>query len=222
MNIGLFGGTFNPLHNGHIETIKYVADKFALEKVIFIPCAIPPHKTMTNLASAEDRFKMVSKALNNIPKPYKFSVSDIELQRKGPSFTIDTIREFKKIYTKSTKFFFIIGSDAFLDIQTWKNFKEIFNELCVIIMLRNQTMETKNLMEKIRSCIKTNISSDYKFNNKNNSFLHNNKKEVYIADVPNIAVSSTIIRKYIKQGVSIEQITPHEVAKQIYEKGLYL
>jgi len=96
MNTGLFGGTFNPLHNGHIETIKYVADKFALNKVFFIPCATPPHKGQQNLASAKDRFDMVNLSLEATSDLYKFYASDIELKRKGTSFTIDTIKEFKK------------------------------------------------------------------------------------------------------------------------------
>ena len=77
MNIGLFGGTFNPLHNGHIEIIKYVTEKFALDKVFFIPCATPPHKGQQNLAPAKDRFDMVDKSLKAFSNLNKFSASDI-------------------------------------------------------------------------------------------------------------------------------------------------
>ncbi len=222
MNTGLFGGTFNPLHNGHIETIKYVADKFALEQVFFIPCAIPPHKLLKNLVSADDRFNMVDQSLKTVSKPYNFYASDIELKRKGPSFTIDTIKEFNKKSKKQNNFFLIIGSDAFFDIQTWKNFKEIFNEICVIIMLRKQYSETGTLIKKIKSCIEKNLSEGYQLNNKKNKFIHTNKKDIYIANVPEIAISSTMIRKRIKQGESIKNLTPAIVANQISKKGLYL
>ena len=222
MNIGLFGGTFNPLHNGHIETIKYVADTFALEQVFFIPCAIPPHKDQQNLASAEDRFDMVKQSLKKTPGPYSFYASDIELKRKGTSFTIDTIKEFEKLGEKKNNFFLILGSDAFFDIQTWKSFKEIFNKICVIIMLRKQETREKKPIEKIKLYIKDNISNKYILNSKNDKFIHSTKKDIFIAHVPKISISSTMIRKLIKQGGSIKNLTPPAVAKQIHDKGLYL
>jgi nicotinate-nucleotide adenylyltransferase len=222
MNTGLFGGTFNPLHNGHIEIIKYVSNKFALDKVFFIPCATPPHKGQQNLAPAKDRFDMVNLSLKTISDPYNFSASDIELRRRGPSFTIDTIKEFKKKAEKNDKYFIIIGSDAFFDIQTWKNFKEIFGKICVILMLRKQETGQKNLIHKIDSYIKINISNRYKLNHTKDVFIHREKQNIFIAHVPKINISSTMIRKLIKQGSSIKNLTPSLVAKQILDKGLYL
>ncbi|MCD4744327.1 MAG: nicotinate-nucleotide adenylyltransferase [Desulfobacteraceae bacterium] len=222
MNTGLFGGTFNPLHNGHIETIKYVADKFALNKVFFIPCATPPHKGQQNLASAKDRFDMVNLSLEATSDLYKFYASDIELKRKGTSFTIDTIKEFKKKGGGKNQFFLIIGSDAFLEIGTWKDFKELFNEICVIIMLRKQKIEPKKLINKIESYIKNSISNNYKLNSKRDIFTHAEKKDIFTAQVPEINISSTMIRKLIKQGDSIKNFTPSLVEKVIINKGLYL
>lgn len=222
MNTGLFGGTFNPLHNGHIETIKYVADKFSLDKVFFIPCATPPHKGQQDLASAKDRFDMVNLSLEAIADRYKFYASNIELKRKGPSFTIDTIKEFKKKAEKENQFFLIIGSDAFLDIGTWKNFKELFNKICVIIMLRKQKIEPKKLINTIESYIKNSISNNYKLNSKRDKFTHTGKKDILTAQVPEINISSTMIRKLIKQGDSIKNFTPSLVKKFIINKGLYL
>jgi len=222
MNTGLFGGTFNPLHNGHIETIKYVADQFELKQVFFIPCSIPPHKDQKNLASAEYRFEMVKKSLKDIPNPYQFYASDIELNRTGPSYTIDTVREFKKNLSQKDSCFLILGSDAFFEIQTWKDFKEIFGEICVIIMLRNQEFEEEGLIEKVKSFLKKNISNDYRLDNANNIFVNTDKKNIFIANVPKINISSTMIRKNIKTGQSIKILTPHVVEKLIHEKGLYL
>ncbi|MCK5542854.1 MAG: nicotinate (nicotinamide) nucleotide adenylyltransferase [Desulfobacterales bacterium] len=222
MNIGLFGGTFNPLHNGHIEIIKYVTEKFALDKVFFIPCATPPHKGQQNLAPAKDRFDMVDKSLKAFSNLNKFSASDIELKRKGPSFTIDTIKEINKKSGGNNQCFLIIGSDAFSYIQTWKSFKEIFNEICVIIMLRKQETGQKELIGKIKSYIKDNISSKYQLNTTKDTFSHREKKDIFIAHVPKINISSTMIRKLIKQGDSIKNLAPSVVAKQIHDKGLYL
>jgi nicotinate-nucleotide adenylyltransferase len=222
MNTGLFGGTFNPLHNGHIETIKYVADKFALDKVYFIPCATPPHKGQKDLAPAKDRFEMVDLSLKELSDQNNFLTSDIELKRKGPSFTIDTINEIKENEGNENRCFLIVGSDAFFDIHTWKNFKEIFDQICVIIMLRKQDSGENKLIEKIEPYIKDNISDRYKLNNTNNTFNHINKKDIFIAQVPKINISSTMIRKLIKQKSSIKNLTPSVIAKQIHEKGLYL
>ena len=222
MNIGLFGGTFNPLHNGHIETIKYVTDKFALDKVFFIPCAIPPHKGKQDLASAKDRFDMVNQSLKAMPDFHNFQISDIELKRKGHSFTIDTIKEFKNTIGGNNQFSLIIGSDAFFDIHTWKKFQEIFNEICVIIMLRKQKTRQKKLIAEIESYIKCTISKIYKPINKRNTFTHSEKKNISVAYVPEITISSTMIRKLIKQGGSIKNLTPSPVEKIIINKGLYL
>lgn len=222
MNIGLFGGTFNPLHNGHIETIKYVTDKFALDKVFFIPCATPPHKGKQNLAPAKDRFDMVAQSLKAFSNLNKFLASDIELKREGPSFTIDTIKEIVRTSEENNQCFLIIGSDAFFEIDTWKNFKEIFNEICVILMLRKQVTEQKKLIEKIKVYIKDNISNRYKLNSTKDTFNHREKKDIFIAHVPKIDISSTMIRKLVRQGNTIENLTTTVVAKKIHEKGLYL
>jgi len=101
MKAGLFGGTFNPFHNGHLDIIAYVQKKYGLNKIFFIPSSTPPHKPHLNLAPAKDRFAMVKESL----KDYEgFLLSDKELTRKGPSFTIDTINEFKKEYGQDIQF----------------------------------------------------------------------------------------------------------------------
>ncbi len=222
MNIGLFGGTFNPFHNGHIEIIKYVADKFALKKVFFIPCSIPPHKGQQNLASAKNRFDMVNQSLKSLPGHNEFFASDIELNREGLSYTIDTIKEIKKKEDSGSQCFLIMGTDAFFDIQTWKNFKEIFDEICVILMLRKQEIGQKKLLQKTEAFIKNNISDSYKMNSDKDMFTHSEKNNILIAHVPKIDISSTMIRKLIRQGSSISNLTPPSVSKQIYDKGLYL
>ncbi len=222
MNIGLFGGTFNPLHNGHIDTIQYVADKFVLKKVVFIPCSIPPHKGQENLASAKDRFDMVNLSVKALPDLSGFCASDIELKRKGLSFTIDTIKEIKNKIKGDNKFFLIIGSDAFLDIHTWKNFKKIFKEIYVIIMLREQKTRGKKLIKRLKSYIEDNISNQYKLSSIDDTFIHKDKKDIFIADVPKIDISSTKIRQAVKQGDSIKTFTPASVEKIIVNKGLYL
>ena len=214
MKAGLFGGTFNPFHNGHIGIIHHVKKKYGLEKIFLIPCSTPPHKPDINLAPANDRFMMVKKGLKNHKG---FLVSDKELTRKGPSFTIDTINEFKKEYGHHTKFFLIMGSDAFLDIKTWKHKDQIFEAVRIIIMLRGY-WENNN---DIASFIDENISKGYTFNEQTNAFSHKKKQKIIICKVPKIDISSTMIRARVKNNESIKDLVPANVEEIIRIKELY-
>ncbi len=214
MKAGLFGGTFNPFHNGHIEIIQYVKDRYGLEKIFLIPSATPPHKPDINLAPANDRFEMVKQSLKGHEN---FFVSDKELIRKGPSFTIDTINEFKKEYGPTTLFYLLMGSDAFLDITTWKHKDQIFEAIQIIIMLRGH-WENYNA---IVSFIDENISKGYIFNEQDNTFSHKKKQKIIICKVPKINISSTMIRDRIKNNKSIKDLVPANIEKIIRTKELY-
>jgi len=214
MKAGLFGGTFNPFHNGHIGIIEYVQKKYGLKKIFLIPSSTPPHKPNLNLAPAKDRFAMVKESLKNYEG---FVLSDKELTRKGPSFTIDTINEFKKEYGQNIQFFLLIGSDAFLDITTWKHKDKIFKAVQIIIMLRGQW---KNY-DAIVSFIDENISKGYTFHEQDNIFSHKKKQKIIICKVPKINISSTMIRARVKNNESIKGLVPAIVGKIIRTKELY-
>lgn len=214
MNIGLFGGTFNPFHNGHIGIIQHVKKQYALEKLFLIPSATPPHKPDINLAPANDRFLMVKKSLQAHDE---FLVSDKELIRKGPSYTIDTIKEFKKEYGPDARFYLLMGSDAFLDIDNWKHTNQIFNAVQIIIMLRGQWKDYDPLI----SFIDENISKGYIFNREQNAFCLKNKPNIYVCKVPKIDISSTMIRERVKNNLPIKALVPESVEKIIRTKELY-
>jgi nicotinate-nucleotide adenylyltransferase len=214
MNIGLFGGTFNPFHNGHIGIIDHVKEQYGLEKIFFIPSATPPHKSDINLACANDRFNMVKKSLETFDD---FFVSDKELTRKGPSFTIDTINEFRNEHDSSTRFYLLMGSDAFLDITTWKDKDKIFKIVPIIIMLRGFWQN----YDSIASFIDENISKEYIFNRDGNGFCHETKQKILLCSVPKIDISSTMIRKLVKNRKPIKDLVPADVEKIITSKELY-
>ncbi|MFH2060388.1 MAG: nicotinate-nucleotide adenylyltransferase [Pseudomonadota bacterium] len=214
MKIGLFGGTFNPFHNGHIDISLHVQQAHELEKIFFIPSATPPHKPDTNLACAQDRYEMVKASL----KGHKtLLVSDKELNREGPSYTIDTINAFKQEYDPGTQFYLLMGSDAFLDITTWKAKDQLFKIVKIIIMLRGDWGNTR----AIASFIDENISKGYTFNKKNEIFSHAEKQEIIICKVPKIDISSTMIREQIKQNKAISDLVPASVERIIRTKELY-
>ncbi|MCM8800557.1 MAG: nicotinate-nucleotide adenylyltransferase [Candidatus Omnitrophica bacterium] len=132
MRIGILGGTFNPIHLGHLILAEEARQKLKLDKVIFVPTYLPPHKDNKEIAPAQDRLKMVKLAIKN--NPY-FSVSDIEIRRKGRSYTIDTLREFKRIMP-SDELYFIIGSDLLNYLNEWKDLDEILKMVNFIVATR--------------------------------------------------------------------------------------
>ncbi len=128
LRIGLFGGSFDPVHNGHIGLAKAARDEFRLDKVIFIPAKCPPHKLKKNLAPAGVRLKMLSAAV----KPYKyFAISRYETGRKPATYTYQTVGHFKKLYP-GAKLFFIIGMDSLAELKTWKNIGRLTKQLVFI------------------------------------------------------------------------------------------
>lgn len=132
MKIGLLGGTFNPVHIGHLILAEEVREKMGFDRIIFVPTFLPPHKENSNIAQAQERLKMLKLAIKG--NGY-FSASDAEIKRNGRSYTIDTIREFKGSYPKD-ELYFIIGSDLLKYLDEWKDLAEIIKMVKVIVATR--------------------------------------------------------------------------------------
>ena len=140
---GLLGGTFNPIHRGHVELGLKIKAAFGLEKILYILSAQPPHKKLQALPAAELRLAMLKKAL----QPYPGLVPcDLELRRPGNSWTIDTIRQLKSEYP-AERFYFITGSEGFLKIKTWKAYQQLLREVFFIIVMRQKGHQT--LVERL-------------------------------------------------------------------------
>ncbi|MBU1871879.1 MAG: nicotinate-nucleotide adenylyltransferase [Candidatus Omnitrophica bacterium] len=132
MKIGIFGGTFNPIHLGHLILAEEVRQKVGLQKLVFVPTNLPPHKENGTIVSAADRLKMLKLAIRGNSC---FSVSDLEIKRGGRSYTIDTLKQFRRIY-KGDELYFIIGSDLFKYLNEWKDLKEIISLVKFIVATR--------------------------------------------------------------------------------------
>jgi nicotinate-nucleotide adenylyltransferase len=132
MKIGILGGTFNPIHMGHLILAEEVLQKIGLNKVIFVPANIPPHKDNGEIIPASHRLKMLRLAIRGNPH---FSVSDIEIKRGNISYTIDTIKEYNKLY-HGHELYFIIGSDMIKYLFEWKDLKEIISLVKFIVATR--------------------------------------------------------------------------------------
>src|SRR5689334_7994911 len=122
MKIGILGGTFNPIHIAHLRIAEEVRERFDLERVVFVPAATPPHKPLAEDLPFASRCRMLELAINGNPR---FSVSDLEGKRRGKSYSIDTMHAFRADHPDD-EFFFIVGSDSFLDIGSWRKYAAIF------------------------------------------------------------------------------------------------
>lgn len=200
--IGIMGGTFNPIHYGHLVTAQEAFVQFKLDEVIFMPSGHPPHKRNREILPPEERYLMTIIATASNPH---FSVSRLEVERKGPSYAIDTVRELKKLYGAETEILFITGADAVWEILTWKNPEELA-ELCSFIAATRPGY----CLEKFK---KLHVLPEDK--------LSKDKPRVFIVEVPALAISSTDIRRRIREGEPIRYLLPEEVVNYIYKHGFY-
>jgi nicotinate-nucleotide adenylyltransferase len=200
--IGIMGGTFNPVHHGHLVTAQEALDQFGLDEVIFIPTGDPPHKIEDLLAHAEDRYLMTVIATSSNSS---FFVSRVEIDRTGKSYTIDTVKELRKIYGSGSELYFITGADAILEILTWKNTREIVT-LTKFIAATRPGYD----LSKIKGLKTTLFDSEDKAD-----------QRIFIMEIPALAISSTNIRQRIKNGRPVNYLVPEGVNNYILKHGLY-
>jgi nicotinate-nucleotide adenylyltransferase len=193
MRIGIFGGTFNPPHYGHLIVAEFIREEVGLDKIIFIPCSIPPHKQnneyLSQIASPEHRFEMVKLAITGNKF---FEVSDIEINRGGVSYTIDTVNYFVSNFPEE-KFYLLIGADQFAEFHTWRKPDEIVQKVNLIVFNRPGFVIPKTEFSKFATFI----------------------------TIPNIEISASTIRKRIRHGKSIKYLVPSAVEEYILANKLY-
>ncbi len=207
--IGIFGGTFDPVHIGHLRAAEEIREHFSLDRVYFVPANIPPHKKNKEITDTAIRFRMIKTVIRDNPN---LRVSKIEMKRNGVSYSIDTVQAFEKRFKY---LYFIIGIDAFSEINTWLNYREIFYHTNFIIMARPMKGERTS---------KDIFPPDVKKNMKkldNSTFQHISGNKTYLHHVTQLDISSTMIRKNVKAGKTIKYIVPENVKRIINEKGLY-
>ncbi len=195
--IAIFGGSFNPIHSGHIKIALYAKKECDLSRVIFLPNSAPPHKDNKNMADAVHRFNMVSLAIKGYDG---FEISDYEMNRTKPSYTIDTMRHMKKIY-KDAELYFIIGADSLYTLNLWRNYSELIKECRFIVADRN-CEQGSDLMNAVRQ-------------------VEASGGSVTVIGMPKTDVTSTMIRKTISKGESLDSFLSPEVTEYIGKYNLY-
>ena len=213
MKIGIFGGTFDPIHWGHLRSAEEVGETYRLDRIFFIPASIPPHKSGWTTTPARDRLQMVRLAVARNPR---FTVSTVELARPGLSYSIDTIREFSRKLKKGDSLYFIIGLDAFREIGTWKDFGEIFL-LCNFIVTSRPGSKENDPLKGTGVAVKKLFCYDSKRKN----YLHRSGTRVHFIELTDIAISASEIRALVRQKKSIRYLVPSAVEKFIKRRELY-
>ena len=213
MRIGLFGGTFDPIHWGHLRSAEEVSETFGLDQVVFIPASIPPHKRGQTTTPARDRLEMVRLAVTSNPR---FKVSTVEISRPGVSYSIDTVRYFAKKKHRGDSLFFIIGLDAFQEIGSWKNFAEIF-PLCNFIVTSRPGSKASDPLRGTGIAVKKLFCYDFKQRN----YRHGSGSRVLFTRLTDIAISASEIRGLVEEGKSIRYLVPSRVETYIKKQGLY-
>ncbi len=198
MKTGVFGGTFNPVHKGHIMLAEYCMDSVGLDRIIMIPTAVPPHKISNNLASENDRLNMCKLACRG---KENFFVSDIEIKRQGKSYTYETLTQLKEIYPDD-HLYTIMGADMFLTLDRWKNPEIIFEKSSIITIPRDE--ENKHELENFY-----------------NKVLKAMGASSVILPNPVMSVSSTFIRENLDNFNLISDMLDKGVYDYIIKNNLY-
>ena len=199
MRVGIYGGTFSPVHNGHVAAAKAFMEQMWLDILYVIPTGVTPHKDMKGDATAKDRLEMCRLAFADVDGVI---VSDLEMKREGKSYTVDTLRE---LYDPAGRLFFLMGTDMLLTLDQWREPEEIFR-LCYPVYIRREADAALDdrIVEKITS------------------YHQRFGKMVPRIVAPAIELSSSRVREAVAQGHAIEDMVPPAVASYIRENQLYL
>jgi len=198
LRIGLMGGTFDPVHLGHLVTAEEARDQFRLDKVIFVPAGMPPHKKDYPVTDALHRYEMTKLA---IASNSYFRISDVEIKRPGYSFAVETVSYFAEAYGEKCLLFFITGADAILEILTWKQVHLLIG-LCEFIAATRPgyNLELDPTLKQLPPSA---------------------KDRIHQLEVPALAISSTDIRRRVREKRTIKYLLPEAAVEYILQKGIY-
>lgn len=212
LKLGILGGTFDPIHLGHLRLAEEVGEDFGLEKVYLIPAAIPPHKEGKPVTPFHHRFEMTRIAAEESPL---LEALDLEGRREGLSYSIDTLEEFHRLFKGDLDLYFILGMDAFLEVGTWKEYGRLFDYANFIVISRPgfQYGEIGPYLSA--------LGIEFQTGNERNTFIVSSHNRLIYKKATLIDISSTEIRAKVAGNKSIRFLVPERVRGYIIEKGLF-
>lgn len=196
--VGIMGGSFDPIHNGHLIISERAKEQFGLDKIIFIPTGNPPHKKSYEMSSVDDRYSMTKLA---IEENESYLISDIEAKSSDTTYTVNTLRTISE-ENEDYDLYFILGADSFIDISNWKDYKEILENYKIIVAKRP-------------------VLEDINFNKVYRRHKIDYPESIFLLDSPTVGISSTYIREVKMKEESIRYMIPEKVNDYIIEKCLY-
>ena len=211
MRIAVFGGTFNPVHYGHLRLAEEAREICGLDRVVFMPTFITPHKLTESLTPARFRFELVKAAIEDNPG---FSISDLEIRREGRSFTVDTVRELLK--EPDTEVFLILGSDSFNDIASWYEYEDLLSLASFIVAPR-----PNHPPKPLEEVLPVELAAKFWYDSRVMGFVNSNGNSITYLDTTPIDISSSDIRERVRRGRTVRYLLPDTVIEFIRKEGLY-
>jgi nicotinate-nucleotide adenylyltransferase len=212
--IGLFGGTFDPIHLGHIRAAREVLEKFALDRILFIPSFIPPHKEREGMAPARDRLRMVELACAGEPR---FAASSIEVDAGGRSYSILTLERIRALHPEA-RIFLILGADAFLEIGTWREHQRVLDEALFIVITRPGA-RLADAAGAITGPLRSRVRAIAEGETVDETALADHR--IFLLPIRALDVSSTEVRRRVRAGEAVAGLVPEAVGDYIRSHELY-
>ena len=213
LRLGIFGGTFDPVHLGHLRAAEEALDILGLDEMLFVPVAVPPHKPGWKILSFQSRWRMLQLALAGNSR---FRLSDLEQRMPGKSYTVHSLKHLSK-ENPGAELFFLVGCDAFFEMDTWYEFKEIFKLAGIVVLCRPECCENEVLQ-----FVSKKVSELYRIVPGNREIRHPALRSVYSLRNTRMDISSTRVRELAAEGRSVRYLVPDNVWSYIAENGLYL
>lgn len=213
MRMAIFGGTFDPIHLGHLRVAEEAFEGFKLDRVAFMPAFVAPHKQGRPTAEPEKRLEMARLAVEGNPN---FEVSDAEIKRQSRSYTIDTVRELKEKGGKDLSLSLIVGTDSFNDITTWREYERLF-ELTGFIVVERPGFPVK----KPGEALPVELARKFWYDADTGAYVCAHGTSIVYFSATRMAISSSDIRERVMEGSSIRYLVPEKVVEYIARHGLY-
>lgn len=211
--IGVFGGTFDPIHLAHLRCAEEAREQLGLDRILLVPAADPPHKSARRVTAAHHRLAMVKLAAAGNPH---FRVSTVELERRGPSYTVDTLRSLRLRLAPATRLVLLLGLDAFREIGTWKDYRRLFTLADLAVWTR-----PPGVVRAARALLPVAARRDFCYAKDQRTLIHQTGTRIHFLTVTALDISASDIRRRLRRGQSVRYLLAPPVERYLSREGLY-